>query len=90
MSTSTNNTTVLICDDNIAVHESLTAYLSEAHLKVRSAYTGEEALALLEKYKDIRFLILDLMLPGLFGLDVLKTLRKFSDIPVLILSSQNI
>lgn len=81
------NTTVLICDDNIAVHESLTTYLNDAHIDVLSAYTGEDALQLL-KHHEIHFIILDLMLPGILGLDVLKTLRKFSEVPVLILSAK--
>lgn len=81
------NTTVLICDDNIAVHESLTTYLNDAHINVLSAYNGEDALLLLKQH-EINFMILDLMLPGIFGLDVLKTLRKSSDIPVLILSAK--
>lgn len=83
-----NNTTVLICDDNIAVHESISAYLNEAHIHVISAYSGEEALDILQR-TNIDFLILDLMLPGKSGLDVLKDLRKFSDIPVMCLSAKN-
>ncbi len=82
------NTTVLICDDNIAVHESLSTYLNEAHIQVLSAYTGEEALEQLMRH-DIKFVILDLMLPGISGLDVLRDLRKFSDVPVLILSAKS-
>lgn len=82
-----NNTTVLICDDNIAVHESISAYLNEAHIQVISAYSGEDALEILQRTK-IDFLILDLMLPGKSGLDVLKELRKFSDIPVMCLSAK--
>jgi two-component system response regulator MtrA len=37
----------------------------------------------------IQLLILDLMLPGSYGLDVLKNLRTFSELPVLILSARN-
>lgn len=38
---------------------------------------------------DLGLLILDLMLPGTYGMDILKGLRAFSDIPVLILSARN-
>lgn len=82
-----NNTIVLICDDNIAVHESISAYLNEARIKSISAYTGEEALDILQR-TPIDFLILDLMLPGKSGTDVLKELRKFSDVPVLCLTAK--
>ena len=81
-------TTVLICDDNIAVHESLSIYLKEANINVISAYDGESALQTLRS-ESIQLFILDLMLPGQFGLDILKELRTFSDIPVLILSAKD-
>lgn len=81
-------TTVLICDDNIAVHESISAYLHEAKINSISAYTGEEALEIIQRTK-IDFLILDLMLPGKSGTEVLKELRKFSDIPVLCLTAKS-
>lgn len=82
------NTTILICDDNIAVHESLSVYLKEDHIDVISAYTGEDALNIFHQRK-ITFIILDLMLPGISGVDVLKEIRKTSDIPVLILSAKS-
>ncbi len=80
--------TVLICDDNIAVHESISAYLNEAKIKSISAFSGEEALEILQR-SPVDFVILDLMLPGMSGTDVLKELRKFTDIPVMCLSAKN-
>lgn len=80
--------TVLICDDNIAVHESLSTYLREMDIRVLSVYNGEDALKLLRS-ESIQLLILDLMLPGLFGTEILKELRRFSDIPVIILSARD-
>ena len=38
---------------------------------------------------DVSLLVLDLMLPGTYGMDILKGLRAFSDVPVLILSARN-
>ncbi|QSQ15510.1 response regulator transcription factor [Myxococcus landrumensis] len=38
---------------------------------------------------DVRLVVLDLMLPGTYGLDMLKALRGFSEVPVLILSARN-
>ena len=83
-----NNTTVLICDDNIAVHESISAYLNEARIQPISAFTGEEALEILQR-TPVDFLILDLLLPGKSGTEILKELRKFSDIPVMCLSAKS-
>lgn len=81
-------TTVLICDDSVAVHESLCIYLKESGIHVISAYDGESALQKL-RTESIQLLILDLMLPGQFGTEILRELRKFSDIPVLILSAKD-
>lgn len=83
-----SNTTVLICDDNIAVHESISAYLNEARIQSISAYTGEEALEIMQR-TPVDFLILDLMLPGKSGTEILKELRKFSDVPVLCLTAKS-
>ena len=81
-------TTVLICDDNVAVHESLTIYLNEAGVNVLSACDGDSALQILQT-QSVQLLILDLMLPGRFGTEILQELRKFSEIPVLILSAKD-
>lgn len=80
--------TVLICDDNIAVHESLSLYLNEAHFQVQSVYDGETALDILQR-REIHLVILDLMLPSKSGIEVLKELKRFSDVPVIVLSAKD-
>lgn len=82
-----NNVTVLICDDNIAVHESINAYLQAENMKSVSAYDGDKALNLLKEY-NIDLVILDIMLPGKFGTEVCKEIRKTSDIPIIMLSAR--
>ena len=82
------SSTILICDDNIAVHESLSLYLKEAHFQVQSVYDGETALDVLQR-REIHLVILDLMLPGKSGIEVLKELKRFSDIPVICLSAKD-
>ena len=78
---------VLICDDTEAVHSSLTSYLKAAGIEVYSAYTGEEALEYLNSMNaDIA--ILDVMLPGISGLDVCREIRKNNtDIYIIMLSA---
>lgn len=82
------NITVLICDDNIAVHESINAYLRAEGMESISAYDGNSALKLL---KENRFdlVVLDIMMPGIFGTEVCKEIRKTSDIPILMLSARS-
>lgn len=79
---------ILICDDNIAVHESLTAYLKSENMNVVSVYNG---LAALEEIKRAKYdlIILDIMLPKMFGTEVCKQIRKESDVPIIILSARD-
>ncbi|MBX0314076.1 response regulator transcription factor [Planococcus glaciei] len=82
------NTTVLICDDSEAVHESLHAYLEAEGMKSVSVYNGNLALQLLnEQHFDL--VVLDIMMPGLFGTEVCKEIRKTNDIPILMLSARS-
>ena len=79
--------TILICDDNKAVHEGLSGYLKALHYHIYSTYDGESAITVLEREK-IDLVILDVMLPGIFGTEVCRQIRKKSDIPVLMLSAK--
>ena len=79
--------TILICDDNKAVHEGLSGYLKALHYHIYSTYDGESAITVQEREK-IDLVILDVMLPGIFGTEVCRQIRKKSDIPVLMLSAK--
>lgn len=83
-----DNTTVLICDDNIAVHESLSAYLKDAGINVISLYDGRHLMDILH-IKRVDLIILDIMLPGQPGTDICREIRKTSDIPILMLSAKS-
>ena len=82
------NTLVLVCDDNQAIHEGLKPFLSAAGMDMISAYDGEEALGLLKRIR-VDIIIMDIMLPKMFGTDALKELRKSSDIPVIMISAMD-
>ncbi|PTY06187.1 DNA-binding response regulator [Opitutaceae bacterium EW11] len=76
---------ILIIDDEAQIRRLLGLTLGDAGHRVREASTGEEGLARFwEKEPDV--LILDLGLPDMSGLDVLKKIRDRSDAPVLVLS----
>lgn len=83
-----HNITILICDDNVAVHESINAYLQAEGMNSVSAYDGEMSLKLL-KENNFDLVVLDIMMPGLFGTEVCKEIRKTSDIPILMLSARS-
>ncbi|WP_046214100.1 response regulator transcription factor [Paenibacillus wulumuqiensis] len=78
---------ILICDDHIAVHESISAYLQAEQMDFASAFNGKEALKMLEK-GSFDLVILDIMLPGLFGTEVCRQIRMSSDIPIIMLSAR--
>jgi two-component system KDP operon response regulator KdpE len=76
---------ILVIDDEVQIRRLLRLTLEAAGHRVREAETGELGLneAAVRRPDAI---ILDLSLPGLGGLDVLRRLREWSQIPVLILS----
>lgn len=82
-----NGTTVLICDDNETVHQTLQLYLQEAGFRVVSAYDGITALEMIQRTK-VDLVILDIMLPKMFGTEVCRQIRKTSDLPIIILSAK--
>lgn len=82
---SMNKPTVLICDDNIAVHKSLESYLAEEMIEMISVFDGEKAL---EMFHRADLIVLDIMLPVMNGVDVCRKIRKSSDIPIIMLSAK--
>ncbi|MEM6511924.1 MAG: response regulator transcription factor [Pseudomonadota bacterium] len=78
---------ILMIDDDEALAEMLREYLAPERLALDSVTSGEVGIHSL-KSGDHRLLILDIMLPGTSGLDVLKQLRSFSDIPTIMLTAK--
>lgn len=79
---------ILICDDHIAVHESISAYLQAEGMSFASVFHGEDVLRRLEN-EHFDLLILDVMLPGLFGTDICRSIRQQSEIPIIMLSARS-
>ncbi|HEU4616714.1 MAG TPA: response regulator transcription factor [Gammaproteobacteria bacterium] len=79
---------VLIVEDDPAIQRFLRNTLRVQGYDVREATTGGEGLALVRQLKpDI--VILDLGLPDMDGMDVIKQVRSFSAVPILVLSSRS-
>ncbi len=78
---------VLLVEDDAALGEQVVQTLSRAGFDPHWVQDGDEACAL--DPNDYRVVILDLMLPGTYGLDVLKRFRAKSEVPVLILSARD-
>ena len=78
---------ILLVDDEPAIAETVRAYLEAEGYTVQTASDGPGALTLARSFHpDI--IVLDLMLPGLDGLEVLRRLRQISDVYVLLLTAK--
>jgi DNA-binding response OmpR family regulator len=78
---------VLVVDDDVKTVELVKLYLNRDGYKVLTAYDGFEALRLArESHPDL--IVLDLMLPGIDGLAVCRTLRTESDVPIIMLTAK--
>lgn len=76
--------TILIVEDNIDIHNFIKEVLEKKKYKVLDAYSGTEALMLIEK-ENINLILLDLMLPGLNGEEII---RKIKNIPIIVISAK--
>jgi two-component system, OmpR family, phosphate regulon response regulator PhoB len=78
---------VLVIDDEPVVRDVLGRYFMREGFSVLEAADGENALAAIRDQSP-RAVVLDLMLPRLSGLDVLRLVRLETDVPVVILSAR--
>src|SRR6476659_4149793 len=78
---------VLIVDDDARLFELLSSYLEQNAVTARSAGDGPTALRLLEK-QAVDAVLLDVMMPGMDGLSVLRKIREKSDVPVIMLTAK--
>lgn len=78
---------ILLVDDDTELCELLTEYLEGESWSVESVHDGKTGLARATA-SEWDLIILDIMLPGLNGLDVLRKLREDSEIPVIMLTAR--
>jgi two-component system, OmpR family, KDP operon response regulator KdpE len=78
---------VLVVDDNLSIQKLVSVNLQARGYAVDVVGTGEEAL---RRFKDSTYdlVILDLILPGMSGIDVLSLIRQLSDVPIVVLSAR--
>lgn len=79
--------TILIVDDEEHMRNLIRVYLAAAGFKTIESHDGEQALKIL-KETDIDLMLLDIMMPHLDGWTVCKEVRRFSDIPIIILTAK--
>ncbi|NBI69680.1 DNA-binding response regulator [Clostridiaceae bacterium] len=79
---------ILVVDDEARMRKLVRDFLSIKGFSVVEAADGEEALDLFFEQKDIALVLLDVMMPKLDGWEVLKTIRRYSQIPILMLTAR--
>lgn len=78
---------ILVVDDDSNIAELVSIYLAKEQFVPETAADGEEALEMIRSFAP-DLVILDIMLPGRDGYDVLREIRKSSDTPVILLSAK--
>ena len=79
---------ILLIDDEPAIAETVIAYAAKENMAVDYAANGEEGMQLFER-KKYDLMVLDWMLPGISGPEIIKLVRKKSDIPILMVSARS-
>ncbi len=78
---------VLVVDDDLKIVRLVRLYLERERYRVVEAHDGASALAAIESY-DPALVVLDLMLPEVDGLAVVRSVRRRSDTPIIVLSAR--
>ncbi|MCR5082139.1 MAG: response regulator transcription factor [Parasporobacterium sp.] len=82
-----NKQRVLIVDDDASISELISIYLTKECYDTKIVHDGESAVAEYKSYSP-DLILLDLMLPGIDGYEVCRTIRKESAVPIIMLSAK--
>ena len=79
---------ILVVDDEARMRKLVKDFLTVKGFSVLEAADGEEAVDVFFNQKDIALVLLDVMMPKMDGWEVLKTIRKFSNVPIIMLTAR--
>ena len=80
---------ILVVDDESRMRKLVKDFLVKKQYKVLEAGDGEEAIEVFFVNKDISLIILDVMMPKMDGWEVCKEIRKFSKVPIIMLTAKS-
>ena len=80
---------ILVVDDEARMRKLVKDFLTNKGFQVIEAGDGEEAVDIFFADKDIALVLLDVMMPKMDGWEVLKTIRKYSRVPVIMLTARS-
>ncbi|MBE5917351.1 MAG: response regulator transcription factor [Pseudobutyrivibrio ruminis] len=78
---------ILVVEDDIDINNLLCTMLKKQGYNVKPAYSGTEAMLCLEHY-DFQLVLLDLMLPGIVGQEIISQIRKIKNMPIIVISAK--
>lgn len=81
--------TIMVVEDDTNINHLLKTALEKDGYKVIQAFSGTEAVLLLQMERAVSLVLLDLMLPGLSGEEVLKCIREKGNLPVIVLTAKD-
>ncbi len=79
---------VLVCDDDIAILNSIEIYLKQEGYEVLKAENGRQALDIIQQH-EIHCMVLDIMMPELDGLETTLKIREKHQFPIILLSAKS-
>ena len=79
---------ILICDDEKDIVNALKIYLADANYQLFEAYTGKEALKVIDS-QDIHLVLMDIMMPVMDGISAMVKIREKSNVPVILLTAKS-
>jgi len=79
---------ILVVDDNEQILDILSQYIRAEGWPLLAAHSGEEALSLFDA-TDPTVILLDIMLPGIDGLEVCRRIRRVSSVPILMITARD-
>jgi DNA-binding response OmpR family regulator len=84
----TRSSRVLVVDDEVALAQIILSYFKKEGFEVLASHDGLDAVKIARDFQP-DFIVLDLMLPGLDGVEVCKEIRKFSDAYIIMLTARD-
>jgi two-component system OmpR family response regulator len=78
--------TILIIDDEAGIRQLIRIFLQRYHYEILEAKNAQEGLDILDRH-SVDLVVLDLMLPDIYGIDLCKQIRQKSTVPIIMLTA---